>query len=86
MNIVIRKDNSVFSAEELAKEANAITRKKAFTAWDFNPDNPECRIKGVHCDCHGNGIFKLLPKDHPDVIEGGKRYIQCTICGGWSHL
>lgn len=45
------------------------------------------RISGKgHCDCLGNGEFILLPVDHPDVIEGGKRYMQCRKCGCWSHL
>jgi hypothetical protein len=45
------------------------------------------RISGTgHCDCRGNGEFILLPVDHPDVLEGGKRYMQCRKCGGWSHL
>ena len=44
------------------------------------------RISGKHCDCHAGGEFDLLPKDDPMVITGGKRYMQCRICGGWSHL
>ena len=44
------------------------------------------RIMGQHCDCRAGGEFELLPKDHPAVIEGGKRYMECRICGGSSHL
>jgi len=28
----------------------------------------------------------LLPAEDPAVVEGGKRYMQCRVCGGWSHL
>ncbi len=41
---------------------------------------------GGHCNCKNGGEFELLPKDDPSVLEGGKRYMQCRICGGWSHL
>ncbi len=45
------------------------------------------RISGSgHCACTGGGHFELLPEDDPDVVSGGKRYMQCRICGGWSHL
>ena len=49
------------------------------------PDYP-ARISGRHCDCAAGGEFELLPKDDPAVVEGQKRYMQCRICGGWSHL
>ena len=63
--------------KELAKEAGF-----NFRASDF-PD----RISGSgHCDCKEGGEFELLPKDDPAVVEGQKRYMQCRICGGWSHL
>jgi hypothetical protein len=38
------------------------------------------------CDCAGGGEFELYPKDDPDVISGGKRYMKCRVCGGVSHL
>ena len=45
------------------------------------------RISGKgHCDCYGEGEFVLLPVDHPDVIEGQKRYMKCRKCGCFSHL
>lgn len=45
------------------------------------------RIQGKgHCNCFGEGIFDLLPVDHPDVIDGQKRYMICRKCGCYSHL
>ncbi len=44
------------------------------------------RIEGSHCDCNGNGEFELLPRNDESVIEGGKDYMKCRICGGHSHL
>ena len=53
----------------------------------ITPREMEERIKGRHCNCEPNrGVFDLLPKDDPAVIEGGKRYMVCRNCGGWSHL
>lgn len=69
---------------ELASEANAITKRKPFSRFDFF--GPDSRIRGNHCNCMGDGEFELLSKEHPDVTEGGKRYMQCRICGCWSHL
>lgn len=44
------------------------------------------RIEGAHCNCNGNGEFVLLPKDVLYVVTAKKRYMQCRICGGYSHL
>lgn len=47
----------------------------------------ESRIAGDHCKCGaGNGRFRLVPFHHASVQEGGKRYMRCDGCGGWSHL
>jgi len=65
------------SSLRLAMEAG-----RGFKTSDF----PE-RISGSGlCDCVNGGEFELLPEDDPQVIEGGKRYMQCRICSGWSHL
>ena len=57
------------------------------TDFTFNQFNVTAQLSGGgHCDCKYGGEFELLPKDDPDVVEGGKRYMQCRICGGWSHL
>ena len=69
---------------ELAREANAILTKNVFEAFNFF--GKDSRVAGKHCSCSGNGEFELLPIDDPDVIEGGKRYMRCRICGEWSHL
>jgi hypothetical protein len=63
--------------KQLADEAGPPLRES-----DYLPS----RISGRHCDCKSGGEFELLPKDHPDVVAGEKRYMQCRICGGWSHL
>lgn len=85
-NLVYEKDSNIpMTPQELADAANAITTSHPFTAADFA--GPKSRIAGAgHCDCGGNGKFELLPINHPDVQEGGKRYMICRICGGVSHL
>ena len=52
----------------------------------FNESDYPARISGRHCYCVDGGEFVLLPEDDPDVIAGEKRYMQCRVCGGWSHL
>lgn len=45
------------------------------------------RIAGEHCYCpNETGEFVLLPEDDVAVIEGGKRYMVCRKCEGYSHL
>lgn len=86
MNKVFYKGKQL-SPVDMVVAANAITRNKPFVAYDFDYQNPECRIAGMgHCDCAGNGEFDLLPLNHPDVQDGKKRYMQCRKCGCWSHL
>jgi hypothetical protein len=68
--------NTQLTPFQLAQEAGS-----QFRASDY----PE-RITGKMCDCVNGGKFELLPKNHPDVIEGGKRYMICRVCGGYSHL
>jgi hypothetical protein len=54
------------------------TTAKEFVQW---------RIGGRgHCDCVNGGEFDLLPLDDEAVQEGGKRYMVCRVCQGWSHL
>lgn len=86
MNKVYYQDgNTPLTPEELAHEANAITRRPCFAIYDFIGD--ESRISGSgHCDCDGEGEFELLDADDPMVIEGKKRYMRCRICGCYSHL
>ena len=85
MNVVMTVSGYLLSPKQLADAANAITKNKPFKPSDF--DGPDSRIQGTgHCNCNGNGEFVLLPIAHKDVQEGGKRYMQCRKCGGWSHL
>jgi hypothetical protein len=75
--VYYRGSNVPLSPKQLAYE----------TGFTFNQFNVSSRLSGGgHCDCKEGGEFELLPKDHPDVAESGKRYMQCRTCGGWSHL
>lgn len=54
---------------------------------DMTADEMVQRLKGDHCSCGKNmGEFELLPEDSPEVVSGGKRYMICRNCGGYSHL
>lgn len=50
------------------------------------------RLKGDMCRCgtdalgYSNGEFRLVPLNDEIVIEGCKAYMQCKICGSYSHL
>lgn len=80
-----RTSTTPLTSDELARAANEITKRKPFTRFDFEGENS--RLAGTgHCECAGDGEFVLLPANDPDVIEGGKRYMQCRKCGCWSHL
>jgi len=78
VNRVFQKGGSIpLTPKQLAEEAGKGV---------YETDYPK-RISGTgHCSCTEGGDFELLSKDDPDVIEGGKRYMQCRICNGWSHL
>jgi len=65
-----------------------LTPKQLAAEAGFNfveSDYPK-RISGQLCVCPNGGEFDLFPKNHPAVIEGGKRYMRCWICGETSHL
>ena len=89
------------SPNELSKHANAVHRiaggkGNPFTPNDFYGLNEKCRLRGEgHCYCgtidgKPNGVsagkFELLPLSDPDVRSGGKAYMFCRTCGGFSHL
>ena len=74
--VFFRGSNIPLTPKQLAKEAGSGLQES---------DYPE-RITGQLCDCAASGEFELLPKDDPAVVEGGKRYMECRICGGRSHL
>ena len=51
------------------------------------PGEMKERIQGKdHCACYGDGEFVLYPVDHPMVVDGKKRYMECRKCGCVSHL
>lgn len=92
--VIVRKPGVKFFADsfELAKWANETHRLAGgkgdvFSAFDF----PE-RLRGHHCDCgvtedgYSAGEFELLPLESEEVREGGKAYMRCIKCGGYSHL
>lgn len=64
------------TSEQIAQEAGS----------NFKPSDIPARITGRLCDCQDGGEFTLIPADHPDVIEGGKRYMKCRKCGAYGHL
>ena len=79
--------------EELANWANTVHALANGTGLPFTPDLfPNERLKGHHCNCGvteeglTKGKFELLPLHSEEVREGGKAYMQCKKCGGWSHL
>ena len=91
--VSVRKlgETTSLSCGDLAAWANEVNKlaggKAVFTSLDF----PK-RLKGHHCDCgiteegYSAGEFDLLPISSRDVREGGKAYMQCRNCGGFSHL
>lgn len=92
--VIVRRPDEPFHMRdwELANWANAVHKaaggkKNVFSSTDF----PE-RLKGHHCDCgvtdegYSKGVFQLLPLDSEEVREGGKAYMRCDVCGGYSHL
>lgn len=93
MNVV--KDETgkeLKTPRDITRAANALfkmkyKRKGPFTIDDFGGASAaKDRLRGNHCYCNGNGVFRLLPIDDEAVQSGGKRYMQCEKCGGWSHL
>ena len=92
--VIVRKPGVKFYADnyDLARWANEVHKlaggkKDVFTPADF----PE-RLKGCHCSCgttedgYSAGEFELLLLNSEEVREGGKAYMQCIKCGGFSHL
>lgn len=72
---------------ENGKELNMPKCIKAAGFKNMTADEMLQRLKGNHCACgENNGEFDLLPKDAPECIDGGKRYMVCRKCGCYSHL
>ena len=44
------------------------------------------RLQSAYCDCNGNGQFVMLAPRHKSVLEGGKNYCTCNVCGLFSHI
>lgn len=82
--VYLPMSNTPLTPFELAREANKLTKRSHLSSFEYM--GKESRISGNHCDCMGNGEFELLPVTDPDVIDGGKRYMRCRICGCYSHL
>lgn len=84
MNKVLNETKDGYlNPKELNVAFNAIYKnprhKVNFTDREMNE-----RIDGVLCACEGNGVFELLSVEK--CLEGGKRYMKCTVCGEHSHL
>lgn len=85
MNRLYSETGTELTPLTMAAAANAVYGKPVFSPADY--EGAGSRISSPNmCNCNGNGQFKLLPVDHPDVRDGKKRYMQCMICGCWSHL
>ena len=86
MNLVMEKGRVLSTADLFVKMCEVDPE----LFYKIKPENLvefiESRIAGTHCACEGEGVFELLPLEDEIVQEGGKRYMQCTICGGYSHL
>lgn len=86
MNLVMENGKVLSTAELFVKmceiSPNLMKSIKPVEVVDFI----ESRLEGSHCACRGTGVFELLPLEDEAVQEGGKRYMQCTICGEYSHL
>jgi hypothetical protein len=79
INKVFKKGSNIpLKPVQLAKEAGS----------NITPADFPFRISGSgHCRCRNGGEFELLPKSHRSVKSGGgKRYMECRICGCTSHL
>ena len=83
MNKVFKDNNNEYTAKELIYAFGFDSDKYV---GKISESEMMERLEGNHCECYGNGEFVLLPADHPDCVEGMKRYMQCRKCGGWSHL
>lgn len=74
--------NRIYKDEQSTQPMTEQELKREVGHW-FTMD----RIEGSHCNCLPNtGDFTLLPADDELVLEGGKRYMVCRNCGGYSHL
>jgi hypothetical protein len=81
------------SPQQLADWANTVHLLAKGKGLPFTADMfPNERLRGHHCNCGvteeglTKGEFELLPLYSAEVKEGGKAYMQCGKCGGWSHL
>lgn len=92
--VIVRNPNTnlIMSDSELAQWANDVHRMGGAKGNPFSStDFPE-RLKGHHCNCgvteegYTKGVFTLRPLDDESVKEGGKAYMCCEKCGGYSHL
>lgn len=98
---VFAPDGKELCPREMAVWANKVHRQAGgkgnpLSSVDFFSkdilDSKNPRLKGIHCRCGTNengftkGEFVLFPLDHEAVREGGKAYMKCRKCGGFSHL
>jgi len=86
MNLVMENGRVLNTAELFVKMCELTPE----LFYNIKPENLvefiDSRIEGTHCACKGKGVLELVPLEDESVQEGGKRYMQCTICGEYSNL
>ena len=83
MNRVFDENGKELSPIDIVQRMRLVSKIPVLEVEEFVRE----RTQGSgHCNCNGDGVFVLLPENDPDVLGGGKCYMQCIKCGGWSHL
>jgi hypothetical protein len=79
--------NKVFKDKKSKRPLDPIQLEAAWNEGRSKQQTYELsRLEGTHCNCDGAGEFVLLPINHPAVVSGGKRYMECRKCALTSHL
>ncbi len=92
--VIVRNPDTklIMSNYELSQWANDVNKIAGGKGNLFSSANFPERLAGHHCNCgvtedgYSKGVFELIPLHSEAVREGGKAYMRCTKCGGYSHL
>lgn len=93
-DVIVRRPKKPFMMMpgELAEWANYVHVLSGGRGKPFTAENIKERLRRHHCDCgvteegYTKGMFRLFPYDSKEVQSGGKAYMKCEKCGGYSHL